>query len=172
MDVIMNIRNVRILAIVEVMMKTSCCIVGHRDVEKDYLLKEVMPTLENSLANVVKEGYNTFYVAFSSAVNILTAGKIIELREENPELCLFAVFPYPNKIKDLTKAESETLHKANSVLFSGEKYNRRSYINVNRYIIEKTRKLIALYDGRNRGSTFEAIRYASLLRKDIELIRI
>ena len=42
----------------------------------------------------------------------------------------------------------------------------------NRYMVNRSQRVIAVYDGRNYGGTFHTMRYAQSLGRDIRIIPV
>lgn len=61
----------------------------------------------------------------------------------------------------------EVLNKANSITYMGNIYHISLLDKRNRYMIDKADIVLALFNGEERGGTYNAIRYAQLKGKEV-----
>ena len=99
---------------------------------------------------------------------------VLELQNENPDLKLIAVLPYRKRVESLRQKEhtNALLDACAEVVVIREEYHPNVYSQRNRYMVEHSDRVIAVYDGREKGGTVKAIRFAHQFRKELREIPI
>ena len=93
-------------------------------------------------------------------------------RKEYPDIFLEAALPYAGRIKQLTRDEKDRLSKCDGIKIICEKYNPGCFMQRNRYLVHSSSRVIAVYDGREKGGTLQTIRFARVNEKDLRIIEI
>ena len=77
---------------------------------------------------------------------------ILELQDENPNLKLIAVLPYQKRMGSLCQKEhtNALLDACAEVIVIQEEYRPNVYAKCNRYMVEHSDRVIAVYDGREK----------------------
>ena len=99
---------------------------------------------------------------------------VLELQNENPGLKLIAALPYRKRVDSLCQKEhtNALLDACAEVIVIQEEYRPSVYSKRNRYMVEHSDRVIAVYDGREKGGTVKTIRFAHQFRKELREIPI
>ena len=150
-----------------------CCVTGHRDIpatQTEYVRKALQKEIDRAIA----DGYMSFMSGFADGVDLYFADAVAERKKENPALKLYAVIPVRARLKSL-KRKPETnalLNACDEIVVIMENYLPSVYAKRNRYLVEHSRRVIAVYDGREKGGTVGTIRLAHTLRREIHEIPV
>ncbi len=153
----------------EVKLKT-CCITGHRVVNEDKI-KYVKDELRKAILELIEQGYSHFISGFADGVDLYFAEIIIELKEEH-NLTLEAAIPYRNRVKTGSKKFKDFLSKCNTIGIHSEDYNKGCHFKRNRFMVEISDLVLCVYDGREKGGTLYTIRQATMLEKEVKIIKL
>ena len=155
------------------MEEKTCCATGHRDIpaEETAYVKE---TLRQEIKKAVNDGFTVFLSGFADGVDQYFAEIVLELQNKNPELKLIAVLPYRKRKDSLCQKEhTNALLNACAEIMVIQEENRPSvYAKRNRYMVEHADRVIAVYDGREKGGTVKTIRFAHQFRKELREIPV
>lgn len=144
------------------MIEKTCCVTGHRDIPQKEM-NHVRAALRREIDCAVADGADQYFVEI-----------VMELQKENPALKLIAVLPYRKRLDSLkSKAGTyEMLEACADVVVMQEEYQPSVYSHRNRYMVEHSDRVIAVYDGREKGGTVRTIRFAHQMRKELREIPV
>lgn len=151
----------------------SVCFSGHRIVpfaRQD----EILQHLRNEITNSYHQGYRNFYCGMAIGFDLLSAKAILSLKSELSEIKIIAVLPYREqnerwRAKD--KEEYEAILKdVDDVIIVSDHYHQQCFLRRNDYMVQRSSRLIALYDGKPKGGTFYTYRKAKTM--GLEIINI
>lgn len=159
----------------------SCAFTGHRPKSFSWkydetaseclLLKEM---LKKEIEKLLDCGVTDFYSGLAEGVDTWAAQIVLALREKNPTLKLHCILPCRDQAKkweaSAQKRHQNILEQANSVICLSESYYDGCMLNRNKYLVEHSSILLAVYDGNWRSGTGMTVRYAQKLGQ--EIIRI
>lgn len=159
----------------------SCAFTGHRPKSFSWkydetaseclLLKEM---LKKEIEKLLDCGVMDFYSGLAEGVDTWAAQIVLALREKNPTLKLHCILPCRDQAKkweaSAQKRHQNILEQANSVICLSESYYDGCMLNRNKYLVEHSSILLAVYDGNWRSGTGMTVRYAQKLGR--EIIRI
>ena len=159
----------------------SCAFTGHRPKSFSWkydetaseclLLKEM---LKKEIEKLLDCGVTDFYSGLAEGVDTWAAQIVLALREKNPTLKLHCILPCRDQAKkweaSAQKRHQNILEQANSVICLSESYYDGCMLNRNKYLVEHSSILLAVYDGNWRSGTGMTVRYAQKLER--EIIRI
>ena len=94
------------------------------------------------------EGKRCFLSGMASGVDIYAAEAVLQLRETLPGIALVCVFPCPSR-------------DSRSVIVLSSEYCAGCMKRRNRFLVENASMLIAVYDGRRTGGTFQTVGMAA-----------
>lgn len=151
----------------------TCCVTGHRDVplkEINYIKTELRREVEKA----VSDGFTCFMSGFADGVDQYFAEVVLDLKKIKPTLDLVAVIPYRKRFDNLMKNGKtyKMLEACADVVVIREEYQPSVYSHRNRYMVEHSDRVIAVYDGREKGGTVRTMRFASMMRKELREIPI
>ena len=130
----------------------TCCVTGHRDLPQNEINK-IKAALEHEIDAAVTDGFTCFMSGFADGVDQYFAELVLERKQTNPALELIAVIPYRKRLDSLNKKTRtrELLEACADVVVIQEKYLPSVYSHRNRYMVEHSDRVIAVYDGRETG---------------------
>ena len=155
------------------MQKKTCCVTGHRDLPQKEI-NRVKAALRNELEKAVADGFTRFMSGFAEGVDQYFAEIVLEMRKSNPALELVAVIPYQKRLDNLRQKKwtYAMLEACADVVVIREEYQPSVYSHRNRYMVEHSDRVIAVYDGREKGGTAGTIRFAHTLKKELREIPV
>lgn len=163
------------------MEKIACAFTGHRpksfpwkydESDSDcVLLKEVLTVQIKALAD---RGVTDFLSGMAQGVDLWCSEIVLVLKKKNPALMLHCILPCKGQESKWTASAQERyrsiLAQANEVVYVGQEYNRDCMLERNRYLVDHSSILLAVYNGTWRSGTGATVRYA--LKKSRKIIII
>ncbi|MBD5086530.1 MAG: DUF1273 domain-containing protein [Clostridiales bacterium] len=161
----------------------TCCCTGHRpkgfpfkygvDKQKHnaYLL-----LLEEKIKLAITEyGITNFISGMAIGVDLDFAEIVLKLRNKYP-ITLECAIPCPNQTlkwnsSDKLRYES-ILKRADKINLISERYTPECMLKRNRYMVDKSQLVIAVFNGIKQGGTWYTINYAKRENKVIEIINL
>ena len=155
------------------MKEKTCCVTGHRDIAADETA-HVKDALRREIEKAVNDGFTVFLSGFADGVDQYFAEIVLELQTKHQALKLIAVLQYRKRIDSLCQKEhtNALLDACAEVVVIREEYRPNVYSQRNRYMVEHSDRVIAVYDGREKGGTVKTIRFAHQFRKELREIPI
>ncbi|KAA8502850.1 MAG: DUF1273 family protein [Lachnospiraceae bacterium] len=150
-----------------------CGVTGHREIPAEYM-EQAEQGLRREIEKAIADGYTYFISGFADGADQLFAGIVLEKAKENPVLHLEAAIPYRNRYKQLmedgqTRAMLEACAK---VAVISEEWASNVYMKRNRYMVDQADRVIAVYDGREKGGTVSTIRMVHAQRKEMREVPV
>ena len=149
----------------------ACCVTGHRDIADDKI-SYVTDELRREIEEAISDGFTFFISGFAPGVDMMFARLVIELKEKYPNIFLEAALPYPTWLKNRSAEDKEVFNKCMGFGIHIPKYTPNCFLIRNRFMANTCERVIAVYDGREKGGTVNTIRYAAVLERDIRTIKI
>ena len=146
----------------------TCCVTGHRDIPAE-LADRIRELLRQEILQAIGDGYTHFISGFAAGADLLFAEILAELKEAYP-ITLEAAIPYPGRMKTPDKTFQRLIRCCDTVRIHSEVYFKGCYMRRNRYMVDQSQRVIAVYDGRPYGGTAATVRYAS--RKEVHMVWI
>lgn len=164
-------------------MTKTCCCTGHRPkgfpfeygIDKPkhnaYLKK-----LEQKIKLAMTEyGITNFISGMALGMDLDFAETVLKLRNDFP-ITLECAIPCPNQtlnwdVKDKLRYDS-ILKRADNVKLVSERYTAECMLKRNRYMVDKSELIIAVFNGIKKGVTWHTINYAKKENKVIVLIEL
>ena len=130
--------------------------------------------MEQEVDRAINEGFTCFISGFAVGVDLLFAKIITEKITENPTIKLIAAIPYQRQLDTLKKSErtKALIDLCTEIYIAAEEYSHRVYAKRKRYMVEHSDRVIAVYDGREKGGTVGTIRLAHTMRKELREISV
>ena len=155
------------------MKKKTCCVTGHRDLPQKEI-NRVKAALKREVDAAVADGFTRFMSGFGEGVDQYFAEIVLEKKKTNPELELVAVIPYQKRLDSLMEKGRtyEMLEACAEVAVVQEEYHPSVYSRRSRYMAERSDRVIAVYDGREKGGTVRTIRFAHQMKKELREIPV
>lgn len=150
--------------------ENTCCFSGHRAEKLPWKYNEDDPqcrTLKLALDDLIRTAYETGYRRFLSGmatgIDTLCAETVLAMRSEHPDIILEAAIPFLGQERKWPSAMQDRYRRlVNACDFTtvlSDTYNSGCMMARNRYMVDRSSLLIAVYDGR-RGGTYNTVRYA------------
>ena len=155
------------------MKKKTCCVTGHRDLPQNQI-NYVKAALLREIEKSVADGFTCFMSGVAEGVDQYFVEIVMEKQKDNPELELIAVLPYQKRLENLKEKGHtyEMLEACRDVVVIQEEYQPSVYSHRNRYMVEHSDRVIAVYDGREQGGTVRTIRFAHQMKKELREIPV
>jgi len=150
--------------------KQTCCVTGHRDIpaEMEAFTKD---ELTKAVQTAIADGYNHFISGFAAGVDLMFAEIVVSLRNRHA-ITLEAAIPYPGRMNTPDKIFQRLIRECDFVKVHSDVYSKGCFMVRNRYMVDKSSLVIAVYDGRQKGGTAATVRYAVKQGRTIEQIPI
>ena len=158
-----------------------CAFTGHRPRSFPWKYNEAAPDcvlLKEVLAEQIKaladRGVTDWLSGMAQGVDLWYAQIVLDLRKENPALKLHCILPCEGQESKWSASAQELyrsiLAQANEVIYVGQEYSRDCMLVRNRYLVEHSSILLAVYNGSFRSGTGATVRYARRLNREIIMI--
>lgn len=150
-----------------------CCVTGHRGIPTEQTAF-VQNELCREIEKAIMEGYIGFMSGFAEGVDQWFAEIVMNKRKDNPTIRLYAAIPTRQRLNSLRKKKhtAELLDACAEIIVIQEDYHPSVYAKRNRYMVERSDCVIAVYDGREKGGTLNTIRLAHKLKKELREIPV
>lgn len=148
----------------------TCCVTGHRDIlpnRTEYVEQELRKEIQIAL----NDGYIRFVSGFANGADLLFAKIVIEHKAKFDYVFLEAALPIP-AWRRKGYEYNLILQKCDLIKVHSPKYSDSCFSVRNRYMVDISDRIIAVYDGRKRGGTVNTLNYARSLGKDVHIIQI
>lgn len=153
------------------MNEKACCVTGHRNIPTDKV-ELVKTKLREEIEKAIADGFTMFITGMAEGVDLIFAELVIEQKEKHPHLLLEAAIPYRNRIKTTDPLFRKCVEGCNGIKVQQEEYSSDCFMNRNRYMVALSSRIIAVYDGREKGGTLFTMRYAHAMEREVREIRI
>lgn len=169
------------MKIQEVKMKEiDCCFTGHRpnklkgyDAENN---KELLWRLHAEIVNHIEnKGVTTFINGVALGIDMWSAKIVLKLKEKYPYIRLVSAVPCQNhsckwnsKDRELWQ---EIIDESDVVVYvSDEPYAPYLMMKRNKYMVDRSQYVIAVWDG-TKGGTGNCVKYAEKINREITIIK-
>jgi len=157
--------------------RTTCCFTGHRPDKLPWGRDEGHPdclALKEELHRAVERAYELGYRHFISGMargsDLYFARAVLALREEHPDVTLEGARPCESQADSWPAGEraeyAAILDACNYETLVQHTYDRGCMMRRNRYMVDRSARIIAVYDGVPKGGTAQTLAYA--LRKGLD----
>lgn len=149
----------------------TCCVTGHRDIPETRIAY-VEQELRREVLSAIEDGYTRFISGFAEGADLIFAAIVAEQKEQHPDLYLEAALPYAGRIKTKNQEFQRLLRVCNAIKVVCQEYVPSCFMQRNRYMVWEAQRVIAVYDGRDRGGTLFTMRHAHTLGKEVRIIQV
>jgi len=162
-------------------MNKICCYTGHRPKKFTFQYNEQHPDcikiktlIRQETEKAIKDGYDYFISGMALGVDMWAAEAVLELKKKYPHIKLESAVPCLNQERTwpvpFQQRYRNILNQADVVNYvNKEAYQPYLMIQRDKYMVDKSSMLIAVFDG-SKGGTKHTFDYA--LEKGIYIIRI
>lgn len=153
------------------MMERTCCVTGHRKIAEEkwaYVNQE----LEKAILHAIQQGYTRFISGYATGVDLAFAAIVVRLKQQGCDISLEAAIPHESRLKSRDSMFQKLLADCDQIKVFQKYYSNGSYFTRNRYMVDESSLVIAVYDGRKGGGTRYTMTYASEQGKAVQVIRL
>lgn len=149
----------------------AICVTGHREIPSDKI-EYVRQELRREAERAVEDGFTLFISGFAEGVDIEFAAIVAEMKAEIPALFLEAAIPHPGRMRTKDTLFHKLIAQCNGVKIVSGEYSPDCYFVRNRYLIENSERVVAVFDGRQHGGTAQTMRMAVAKGCNLRIIDI
>ena len=124
--------------------------------------------LDAACLQAVDSGKRWFLSGMADGFDRIAAERILNMKKELPDIGLICVFPY----RSAGSIHSELAEQADGCIILLAEYASGCMHLRNRFLVQNSSLLIAGYDGRAEGGTFDTVRSAIDIGRPVKLIRL
>ena len=150
--------------------ENTCCFTGHRAEKLPWKYNEADPeclrlkdVILDVLGMLYDEGFRHFICGMATGADMYFGEAVIDLRAEHPDVTLEAAVPFAGQERSWPlKARlryARLAEACNERTVLSDAYTRSCMLERNRYMVDHSSVLVAVYDGRPGGTKY-TIRYA------------
>ena len=147
-----------------------CCFTGHRPEKLNRPEAEIVAWLEAEICKAIDDGFITFISGMARGVDIWAAEIVLRLRDEGLPIHLICASPFEGFERSWDEKwkqrYTDVMKKADLVKFICKSYSTACFQIRNRWMVDRSARVIAVFDGKD-GGTKNTIRYAQ--SKSIEV---
>ena len=153
--------------------KTRCCFTGHRPYKLSRPEDDIKVDLEKEILATIQDGFTTFLTGMACGTDIWAGNIVLRLKRRYPQVRLIAVVPFPEVSArwepEWQEAYERLLYRADLVKIIAPEYVPKVYEKRNRWMIDRSSRMIAVYAGQP-GGTQNAIRYARVNQVQVKYL--
>ena len=156
----------------------TCCFTGHRPDKLPWGIREEDPrcaALKGRIAAALEEEYAAgvrhFISGMARGADLYFAEEVLALRERHPEITLVCARPCESQADRWPEEERRRyqaiLERCDYETLVQHHYDRWCMMRRNRYMVDRSARILAVYDGVPKGGTAQTLAYA--LRKGLHV---
>lgn len=160
----------------------ACCFSGHRAEKLPWRYNETEPeciALKALIAEMLRDAYDAgfrrFYCGMATGADTYFGEAVVSLRREHPDVVLEAVIPFRGQERRWPKAQraryARLEEQCDVVTVLHDAYRRGCMQERNRYMVDRSSLLLAVYDERS-GGTLSTVRYAEKKRITVVVLPV
>ena len=155
----------------------TCCFTGHRPDKLPWGIDEQDPrclALKEEVMKALERAYNAgcrhFICGMARGADLYFAEAVVQLRELKSDITLEGARPCETQADSWPAEERRRYHmlldQCNYETLVQHHYDRGCMMRRNRYMVDRSGRIIAVYDGVPKGGTAQTLAYA--LKKGLE----
>ncbi len=148
----------------------TCCVTGHRDIPENSL-ESVLDRLRVEIISAIDDGYTHFISGFARGIDLIFASIVAELKAEY-DISLEAAIPYDGRMNTPDTEFHALIAHCDRITILSDHYSKKCFAVRNRYMIDRSQRVIAVYDGRRKGGTAATLKYASTHNCEVKLVSV
>ena len=137
---------------------TTCCFTGHRKLQPSEI-ETIQSALHQQVLAAIADGYTHFLCGMANGADLLFASVVAELKKQH-SITLEAAIPYEARLKTANPVFQQLLSACDVVKVHSPTYNGGCYAKRNRYMVDNSSRIIAVYNGNKQGGTYATLQYA------------
>lgn len=151
--------------------ETTCCFTGHRPDKLPWRYNETDPgclglksMIADVLASLYDAGFRHFICGMAIGADMYFGEAVVALRSEHPDVTLEAAIPFDGQERKWPRKDrlryARLSEECDERTVLRREYASGCMLARNRYMVDRSSVLIAVYDGRPGGTQY-TIRYAA-----------
>lgn len=161
--------------------RKTCAFTGHRPQffpwgynESDSRCVKLKEELSKQILFLVRNGYTDYLSGMALGADVWAAQTVLTLREKCPELKLHCILPCLGQERAWSE-ESKALYfsivkQADSRVYTSRAYYKKCMLDRNRFMVERSDLLLAVYSGISGGGTAYTVNYSRRLGRKIIIL--
>ena len=130
--------------------------------------------LAEQIAALVDTGFTQFLSGMAKGTDVWSTLAVLSLREQNPTTKLHCILPCKEQADKWSASSRDLYHsildRADSIVYVSRTYYKNCMLDRNRFLVDHTAALLAVYNGERRGGTAATMRYARKMGREIIVI--
>ena len=160
-----------------------CCFTGHRPMKLPFGLDESHPKC-NQLKSILRAEIERlitehrvcrFITGMALGIDQICAEIVLDLKKEYPQIMLECAIPYEGQAIQWSVEQRERyfgiLEKCDEETMLQTRYTKDCMQKRNRYMVDHSNHVLAVWDGSFRSGSGQTVRYAQKMGKIITIIR-
>lgn len=158
-----------------------CCVTGHRPKgfpferkDNNILYMKYNVHLYHEIEKLICAGYTEFVTGMADGADLDFAECVLLLKNNDNEITLEAALPYPIKAPKRSTEYNENrdfiLSKCDKICNVSTYFHRGCMQKRNQYMVDKSDLVLAIWNGKTIGGTWNTIKYAQSQGKPIRYI--
>ncbi len=163
------------------MKRKTCSFTGHRPKKLPWRYDETSEdcvrlkgVLASQITMLVERGVTGFLSGMAEGIDTICSELVLAQRDKNPTLKLHCILPCIEQDAKWSTSARERyrsiLEQADSIVYVNRSYRKNSMLERNRFLVEWSDCLLAVYSGERRGGTAATVRYAEKAGREIIVI--
>ena len=159
----------------------SCAFTGHRPhkfpwkyAEDDPRCLSLKQTMYAEIERLAAAGVYHFFSGMALGVDLWSAQIVLDIKKEYPSINLHCILPCEGQEIQWADSEQEQynaiLRQACEIVYVSQKYTADCMLRRNRYLVDHSSVLLAVYNGVKRSGTGATVNYARRLGREIIII--
>ncbi|MBR2924963.1 MAG: DUF1273 family protein [Clostridia bacterium] len=136
----------------------TCCFTGHRDLPPSEI-ETIQKSLRQQVETAIHDGYRHFLCGMANGADLLFAQVVAELKSQYL-ITLEAAIPYQARLQSNNPVFRQLLPACDIIKVHSPIYHGGCYQKRNRYMVEHSSRIIAVYNGEEQGGTHATLQYA------------
>ena len=159
-----------------------CCVTGHRpsgfpfSPDDGESRLEYKKRLYDDVQGLMEQGYRHFITGMADGVDVDFAIAVLYFKNKFAGVTLEAALPYPRTAyqtnADPMNVKENILSKCDRISVVSDVYYEGCMQKRNCYMVDKSDLVLAVWNGTQKGGTWNTIRYARQVRKPIRYIML
>lgn len=162
-------------------MELTCAFTGHRPSSFSFGYDEEHPDcvklkliMAQQIASLIENGVTTFLTGMALGVDTWGAQIVLALKTQRPDLRLIAVLPCESQANKWSPEQRERyfniLAQCDETVYTSHHYTRDCMFTRNRWLIDHSTFVLAVYNGEAKGGTAYTVQYAHRQRRALIVI--
>ena len=149
----------------------TCCFTGHRPMRLPFGFEEKHPVclalkeiLRKEIIKKVEQGCIRFISGVALGTDMICSEIVLDLKEQYPNIKLICAIPHEEQAAKWNEEHRtryfDIIERSDSMVLISHQYTPTCYIERNRYMVDNSMHLVAVYDGKEKGGSAFTISYA------------